>query len=205
MANNADGDGLEIQKLQLEREKLAFEVRKFDEDQAKRELESTKLKEEVRELRRPWYQRPSYLGPIATITVAIIGGLIAFGTDVFKSNVVALRSERDQLSQNVKDLGSAKTKLSAENSKLSADNSQLRDAGNVLQRNVTTLGNKTASLLKDNGQLQNEKKRLSDEIVLTELKTHLTIIQSLGSSYNELYPTNQSLQSVLAIAERFGS
>jgi len=55
------------------------------------------------------------LGPIATITIAIVGGLIAFGTDVFKSSVFALRSERDLLSQSVKDLSAAKAKLSADN------------------------------------------------------------------------------------------
>jgi len=47
---------LNPQTLQLEKDKLAFEIRKFEADQTKRRYEESKLQEELRELCRPWYQ-----------------------------------------------------------------------------------------------------------------------------------------------------
>jgi hypothetical protein len=194
----------ESQKLQLEKDKLAFEIRKFDEDQTKREREAAKLEEEIRELRRPWYQKPSYLGPLATFTVAIIGGTIAFGTDVFKSNVFGLRNERNQLSRSVHDLNSDKTRLSA-------DNAKLRGAKDLLTSNINALSDKAANLSRDNQRLelamratQREKEALSRDILLTELKTHLKIIRSLGP-HDHLERSNQSLQNLLVIAEQSGN
>jgi hypothetical protein len=106
---------LENDRLDLEKEKLAFDVRKFDADESKRKLEAEKLSEELRDLRRPWYKKPSiFLGPLSTVIVAIIAGIIAFGTDVLKMNVAALINK--------------KMELSAENRKLSEE-----IAGKVLQ------------------------------------------------------------------------
>ena len=48
---------LEKQKLDLDRDRLALEIRKFEADQPKRELELSKLGEELKEIRRPWYIR----------------------------------------------------------------------------------------------------------------------------------------------------
>ena len=196
--------GLEAQKLQLERDKLAFEIRKFDADEVKRQNEAAKLAEKVRELRRPWYQKPAYIGPLATITVAVVGGFIAFGTDVFKSNVIALRGERDQLSKAVNDLGSAKARLAGQNASLSGENDRLRVAGGDLQKAVAELTGDATKLRNANLQLQTEKQRLSQEVAVAELRTHLKIIQSFGGAYNHLELGNQSLRSIFAIAEQFG-
>jgi hypothetical protein len=184
----SDGsEDVEIQKLRLERDRLAFETRKFDEDRPRREQELAKLSEEIRELRRPWYQRPSYLGPLATICVALVGGMIAFGTDVFKSNVIALRSERNHLAQSVRGLTSEKSKLSAENSALR------QDAG-LLKKDVENLNSRISLLAA-------QKQALSREILLAELKTHLRLMQSLPQS-DHLGRENQSLQSLLVIVDQ---
>lgn len=201
----------EQQNLQLEKDRLAFEIRKFDADQTKRQCEVEKLEEEIRELRRPWYKKAAYLSPIAAITVAIIGGMIAFGTDVFKSNVLALRSERDQLSQSVKDLTSAKNTLTAENDKLSRDNNELHKTEILLTSKVNELRDKAEDLSKDNNRLQvsirdarKEKDALARDILVTELKTHLKIIRSLAP-FSHLERSNQSLQNLFTIAEQSGS
>jgi hypothetical protein len=112
-SNSPTGD-LEAMRLKLERDKHDLEVRKFEADQLKRELEARKLQEEVHEFQRPWYVKPAYVGPLSTVTIAIVGGLIAFGTDVFKSNVLTLRKDRDELTQSVSVLRQAQTKLSDE-------------------------------------------------------------------------------------------
>jgi hypothetical protein len=85
------------EKLRLDRDKLSFERQKYDEEATKRRLEAEKLEQEIRDLKRPWYGKPSYLQPLATLLVAIVGGVIAFGTDVFKSNLLTLQREREKL------------------------------------------------------------------------------------------------------------
>src|ERR1035441_6067638 len=90
---------LEEQKLALERGKFEFQIRSWEADAIKRKLEAEKAQEEVNELRKPWFKKASYLGPIATITIAVAGGLIAFGTDVFKSKVTDLIQKRDDLTK----------------------------------------------------------------------------------------------------------
>ena len=194
----------ETQKLQLEKDKLAFEIRKYDEDQTKREREAAKLELEISELRRPWYKKPSHFGPLVTVSVMIIGGIIAFCTDVFRTNVFALRKERDLLSQSVRDLSSDKKKLSG-------DNATLRTAENLLRANIEALSDKAENLSKDNQRFelairatQKEKEALSRDILLTELKTHLKIMRSLRP-YRDLQRSNQSLQNLLVIAEQSGN
>jgi hypothetical protein len=117
LASAAAGD-LDAQKLTLERDKLAFEIRKFESDQTNRKLEARKLAAEVLQLRRPWYWKAAYLGPLSTITVAIVGGLIASGTDFLKDDVIKINKDRDKLSQDVQGLRSIQTQLSAQNAGL---------------------------------------------------------------------------------------
>ncbi len=155
---------------------MSFEIRKFDADKPKREREIAKLDEELRELRRPWYRKSSSL---PTIVVAIVAGILAFGTDVFKSNVVTLKRERDQLVKNVKDLSTQKAKLANNNSVLSQDEDRL--------------GRRVSILTKQKGAL-------SQEILVTELKTDLRTIQSAGEFDLDL--SNPSLEDLLVVAKQ---
>jgi hypothetical protein len=119
-----DLPGRENDKHDLERDKLGFEIRKFEADQTKREFETDKLREELLELRRPFYRRPAlFLGPLSGVLVAIVAGFIAFGTDVLKTNVAALINTRAQ--------------LTTENMKLSGAASKHRTGG-VSQTQVTS-------------------------------------------------------------------
>lgn len=132
----SDAGALEIQKLKLEQDKLALENRKFEAEQLKREREERKLDEEIIDLRRPWYRKSAYLGPLSTIVVAIVGGVIAFGTDVFKSNVITISSERNQLAQKVKELSSLKAELSISTARLLAEQQKLQSENGILAGQV---------------------------------------------------------------------
>ncbi len=140
-----DTPDFEKRKLKLEKEKLAFEKRKFDADEERRNLEAAKLREEVRETRKAWYRKPAYLTPVTTVIVAVIGGSIAFGTDVLKSNVVALRKERQELSPIVEALQKDYKTLSTE----------IRS----LQKSATVLATELSEKL---GEAQKEVARLEE-------------------------------------------
>ena len=106
-------------------------------------LTEEKLRQEVLDLRRPWYQKN--FGPIANIAIAVTAGLLAFGTDVFKSNISALLSERKQLARSVADLRFGKTNLSAENAKLSTENVIASAKVSELDNEATALQTELAS------------------------------------------------------------
>jgi hypothetical protein len=90
-------DDLEFRKLSLEEKKFAFEVQKHSEEKPLKDLEREKTAAELGELKKPWWRKAPYLAPVATISVAIVGGILAFGTDLLKSNVPKLLQQRQQL------------------------------------------------------------------------------------------------------------
>ena len=108
----SDEHDLERQKFALEKCKLKLELQKYDDDKATRDLAREKAQEELRDLKKPWWKKPAYLSPMATIMVAIVGGLIAFGTDALKSNLPRLLSERQELSKKNMELRSKSSQLS---------------------------------------------------------------------------------------------
>jgi hypothetical protein len=180
---------LDVQKHELEKAKLEFEVRKFDADQSKRQWELEKLIEEVREIKKKWFLKPDYLGPTSAVIVAIIGGSIAFGTDIFKSNVVKLVAERDTLKRSVstltldeENLKHERQRLSIENAKLSSDQLKLKSQADSLRENANHLMGENASLAED--------------LQLSELKTQLKVIED-PSDGTPLDLSNKSFQFIL--------
>jgi hypothetical protein len=81
-------DEIDIRKVALDERRLDFEIRKYEDDKASRELafqkatadldkvkeDITKVREDIRLAKRPFYGNPAYLTPLATICVAILGG-----------------------------------------------------------------------------------------------------------------------------------
>lgn len=60
-------------------------------------LEKEKLVEELKILRRSWYKNPQYTTSIATILIAILGGLLTFATGIFDARLLELKNEKSLL------------------------------------------------------------------------------------------------------------
>ena len=150
---------LEEQKLALERGKFEFQIRSWEADAIKRKLEAEKAQEEVNELRKPWFKKASYLGPIATITIAVAGGLIAFGTDVFKSKVTDLIQKRDDLTKQKGQLTTQVRDLSLSIKGLTTDRDSLQGAVTELKGQLGS--SKTALALQN--ELRQQREAEADE------------------------------------------
>jgi hypothetical protein len=96
-----------------------FERLEFEEEREKPALEVSKLEYETRRLGKPWYLDPFYLGPISTIAVALVGGLIAPGTNAFNRNILSLRMQRETLAEEAHSLTTLQARLIHERKQLS--------------------------------------------------------------------------------------
>jgi hypothetical protein len=93
------GGDLDSRKLALDERRLEFEVSKYEQERGRRELDLEKAREELNALKRPFYKNPAYLGPLATICVAVLGGFFAFGTNLLNRNVVSLGDQKKHLEE----------------------------------------------------------------------------------------------------------
>ena len=90
-------DEIDALKVALDERRLEFEIRKYEDDKEAREISLEKAREDLRSGKRPFYGNPAYLGPLATICVALLGGFFAFGTNLLNSDVLKLKADRDAL------------------------------------------------------------------------------------------------------------
>jgi hypothetical protein len=97
-------DEIDTRKVALDERRLDFEIRKYEDDKGLRALslekakeDLNKVKEDIKAAQRPFYLNPSYLTPLATICVALLGGFFAFGTNWLNSDVLKLKADRDGL------------------------------------------------------------------------------------------------------------
>src|SRR5438477_1921302 len=81
--------------IDLDRARYELELRKFEADAETRRLNALKLHEELNELRKPWFTRASAAPAYVTILVALVGGFLAFGTNLLKSNISELKRSNE--------------------------------------------------------------------------------------------------------------
>jgi hypothetical protein len=169
---------IEAQKLDLEKEKLAFEKLKFEAERSKREKDLEKLDQEIREYKLPIWRKSSSIGAIATIFVALVAGLLTFGTDIFKSNIRSLIADRSKLK-------AAVVRLTVEQSALRSNAEALRQQTQTLSQEKQALSEKQAalildrnSLLRSTASLRTQKANLQHEVLVAPIKTQMSLLET---------------------------
>ena len=82
-----------------------------DLDLEKRRLECDKIRAEISQIELAWWKRPSYIGGIAPIFIALVGFLSVWSTGFFESQRAEPRSEIEKLDTEQKDLSDYNQKL----------------------------------------------------------------------------------------------
>ena len=108
---NDEAVDLERLKVQLDERRLDFEIRQYEDANEQRTAALEKLREEVADLKRPFFKKPTYLTPAATIVVALVTGGIAFFTDFLNHNVIKQINLNHQLQASNQRLESQKKVL----------------------------------------------------------------------------------------------
>jgi hypothetical protein len=116
-----DSSDLDSRKLALDERRLAFEIQQYKDGEDGRAAELEKLRLDIRLGSRPFYGNPNYLGPLATICVALLGGFFAFGTNLLNLNVASLQKEKARLAQENGELVQQKEQLTGEITKAKSD------------------------------------------------------------------------------------
>jgi chromosome segregation ATPase len=91
----------------LENEKLYAEIAKAKADKIKSDLEAA-------ELRKPWYQKPAILQPLATIAVAVLTAIIGYANGWFQTKLESLHNAEDKLQIRVDELKERRSALDVE-------------------------------------------------------------------------------------------
>jgi hypothetical protein len=137
-------DDVASRQISLDERKFEFEVKKYDEERSKRSAELKKLKLDVQEAKRPFYTKAAYLAPLATISVAILGGIFALSTDALKEGVNKLRRDKASLQTD-------NAKLTAGNGKLAGINAGLLEQqGELTQKIIDAQGQITSLVIQKN-------------------------------------------------------
>ncbi len=185
-------DSLEIEerKLALDERRLAFEVRQYDDSAASRSLADEKAREELNDLKRPFYKKPAYLTPLATICAVVAGGLITFGTDVFKSKISDLHSQLTSLKTSVSKQERERSGLEQINRNLSATQASLKTDNDQLKKDSVRLEKENAAREKDVSKaeatiasLSEQEKALREQLPLQKAQAILALIDKNHPPY----------------------
>ena len=176
---------LELRKMVLDERRLDFEIRQYEDAKTSRDQELVKLEEEIKELKRPFYTKAAYLTPAATIAVALIGGFIVFGTNLLKSNISSLLSQRKQLSGQVKSL----TEHAA----------AIERANGDLRGNLSQLSDRIAKSQNEIQDLQDQKRELAAQLPLDRVEELLSVLKR-KTSRESLETNDPSYQDIYSSA-----
>lgn len=193
---------LEQEKLAVEREKLALEQSKFAAEEAKRSKEIEKLDEEIRELRRPFWKKASSVPALATISLAIIAGTLTFGTNLFKSNILALIAERTHLKKTVAQLSAQEQTLTRARDSLEKERDALVAERRALSENQVHLVAQRDALKQSARMLQQQKVKLQQDVLLAPIQTRIALL-SPESPFGLLQyggPSDESLKTLTDFA-----
>jgi len=166
----------ELQKFAFEREKLEFEKLKFAAEQTKRTKEIEKIDEEIQEYRRPLLRKASSLGAIATICVAIIAGILTFGTDIFKSNIRSLLADRSKLQKAVAKLTLEEQSLTKNTDELQQEKALLTEEKKSLTDSQANLISQRDVLIKNRDALKAQKSRLEHDVLMAPIQTRISLL-----------------------------
>ena len=163
-ASDAARSNLEIEKLQAE-------VARAKVNRIKSELE-------ILELRRPWFQRPAVLQPLAAIAIAVLTGAIGYANGWFQTKLESLRNAEDRAKISLDQLNEKRSALNAQIDKLTSQRdslilrldevstkaaglqaqydkaSQQARRGEQYRRNVTDLQNQLRQLVRESSVLR---------------------------------------------------
>jgi hypothetical protein len=198
---NDSPQNLEVQKFELEKDKLTFERVKFEAEQAKRERELQKLDEEIREFKLPLWRKSSSIGAIATICVAVVAGFLTFGTDVFKSNIRSLVSDRSNLQKAVAKLVKEEHTITANNLVLEQQKDLLTQEKESLVENQIKLVYQRDNLVHSTSSLRAEKEKLGEDVLLAPIRTRLALIEPAGQFSFSLQANTPSDESIRSLTE----
>jgi hypothetical protein len=190
---------LEAEKLSFERERLEFERLKFAAEQAKRGKEIEKLDEEILEFRRPLWKKSSSIGALATIGVAVIAGFLAFGTDIFKSNIGSLVTDRSRLQKAVAQLTVEENALKSNTVQLQQQKDSLVKDKQALAASQAKLEVQRDALVARTDSLRLQKKGLEHDVLLAPIQTRISLLQP-DTSFT-MFLSNPSEESIRVLAD----
>ncbi len=113
------------------------------------ELQREKLLPDIRDLKRPWWQKASYIAALAPVFLGSLTVFVGYQTGYFNALNERLTAQRVILDRDVRDftnqrdeLGAELKSLSHERDTLSAENTKLRDTARQLTEKTSRLQDK---------------------------------------------------------------
>jgi FtsZ-binding cell division protein ZapB len=149
-------------------------------------LENEKLRLEIRELRRPWWQKPGYLAVVLPALISTLAVYVAYNKGYFDNQSAALEAKRERIQLDIERFTDQKDKLTKANSYLAAENK---------------------TLLGENDRIKGERTRLQSRLIELDHQ-HQHVVKLLNEKETELSnkqdllamaPLNTSIERLMAL------
>ena len=149
----------------------------------KTKLELQKLELEIKELARPIWRRPAFLGAFLPLMLAIVGLASSVFTGFFDQRMAALREERQQLTLEIKD---KKAEIESKDMKLIKLEDQIRDSVDQFKISVTEreIGKLLPSIRDYNDECENKHPVQNDTNDIEKLRARRAFYDCLISKLN---------------------
>ena len=130
------------------------------------ELQARKLDLEIKELSRPWWQRPAYLSVLFPLFVGILAVFVAYNRGFFDTEAALLELKRERLQREVDIFTTERDRLITDNKNLKQKNDDLNAERERLLADQKRLIDQVASV-------ESERNALSGQLSLITLRMNI--------------------------------
>ncbi|MGA2466973.1 MAG: hypothetical protein ABSH06_21815 [Thermodesulfobacteriota bacterium] len=157
------------------------------------ELQVRKLNLEIKELTRPWWQKPAYLSALFPLFVGILALFVAYNRGFFDTQAALLELKRERLQRDVDTFTAERDRLITNNKDLSQKNADLTAERERLLTDQKLLKDQAASV-------ESQRYALSEELALITLRANIKeLSNAIGT--NDSTVSGGNLPSPFAIYE----
>jgi|GEM_PF-3508746 len=132
------------------------------------ELQARKLDLEIKELSRPWWQKPAYLSVLFPLFVGVLAVIVAYNRGFFDTQTALLELRRERLQRDIDTFTAERERLLTDNKNLRQKNVDLTTERERLLADQKNLRDQTADLTTERERLLADQKNLRDQAASVE-------------------------------------